>query len=247
MEGNRHIYLSSQACTDTCPYNTPYDFTNILSESLDLRDGTHEMALEEIHFVSSLANLSDVEYQYTDAVDGSKPQGVILNNQTPDSIKAFIKTLNGSLPDVAKTKIKFTFDPVTLKVSVTLAQDWKLKIPSSWSKILGFDTDDIQQSMEGKYAADMFTGLHMGYVMCDLSQLVPVGDKLLPVLGTIELYPEDMGILVSKIITTPEYSKISPGIIQNVRIYITDIQGQPLHLRLHPTTVKLSFRKRYVA
>lgn len=244
MRGS-HIYLSSKSCLNIFPDNKPDTFTNLLPEPLNLSHGRYEVSLEEIQFVMALPTLKELEFTIINNSRSSPvTTAVTLNKQSPESIVEFVKLINSVIPPSLKNKVKFGHTNGSMLTKAKVSSGYKIVIPEEWKQILGFDEITLEGDVTGVRPADICNGVHTAFVVCDISRPVPLGDRYRNVLGCLELPSgrRNTPTVVSKI-STPSFVPIIDDYIQTITISLTDETGNPLPLRLHPTTVKLVIRR----
>ena len=126
------------------------------------------------------------------------------------TVQDFIDAINKAfLNKLQNENIKFSFNPRTGKVKVTLAPDHKVAFFGNMSTMLGYggETTKVQQTRESPYIADLFR-ITAIYVYCDIVQPQIVGDTSAPSLRTIPV-SEKSGEVITKTFTNTQYVPVT--------------------------------------
>ena len=78
-----------------------------------------------------------------------------------------------------------------------------------------------ERKYKGKVAVDPNGGFNSSYVYCDAAEALPVDDIKAPLLRVVDA-AENIGDLIHRLYTTPQYVPVSRKEFNTVKIYIRD-------------------------
>jgi len=261
--GGFYLTCISNASMNVYEKNTQADFTNALTEPLELKD--YEVALVEFSYTETWFNVTEdfdaLIIAYKDPVENKQYQDTIkIEGGYYPSNKSFFQTINRKLKNNF-TQYKFdenTFDykPIPQKVTVRIPSGVTMLLTKTMSEICGFrtyliggyhnlknDTNEISR-FEADWAADVHRGLYTFYVYCNLISPQIVGDTKVPLLRTIPVKTRTGVEQVTKSFTNPHYLPLNKNYINSIEILIRDDTGQPISFQRGKTLVKLHLRPR---
>lgn len=245
-----HMILTSNSDMDLFPSNNASDFTTVLREPLDLSDATYELALSELQFINAIPTLQDKTFEIGKSEAGTEGyvwRDIVIDTGSLSSVTDLVTAINASLRKrrITKLNVAFIFDPATFRVKVTIGNNYAVRIPQEWARVMGFSAESFTQTTQGQYSADLHQGVHSLHVFSDISEKIPVGNRSQSLLGIVGIPNGSRSIadVVIKSFENPMYVKITEQRVQTIRIYITDESGNPIHFKIEPLTVRLSLRK----
>lgn len=244
------IVLSSDACLSEFPSNKPAVFTNRLPEPINLSSKTYEVAVEEVHYVRALPGLATTTF----IVDQPGEHPVVpalydIASRTPASVSDFVKSMMDAMPaNVRGQLVTLTYEPSSYQTKVQLAPGYRLNIAAEWRDVLGLDSMEIENVATSTKPADLRRGVYHARVYSDIGETIPVGGQLKNLLAVVTIPDGQQTDPVSSStrVENPMYVNVARDHLQTITVYLTDTSDEPLHLRLHPTTVRLRLRPRCV-
>ena len=123
---------------------------------------------------------------------GSNPyQTVMLKETQYSSIEQLTKALNAGMSKETQTKVKFSYNRSSRKVSVDVKHDTTVWFTGQLATVLGFDQDTlIEKKTSSPYPADINGGFSSMYVYTDIVDAQFVGDVKVPLLRIVNIEGE---------------------------------------------------------
>ena len=145
------------------------------------------------------------------------------------SMADLIKSINVSIKkEIGNSKISFSFNPRTEKVSVTLASKHGIGVYGELSTILGYGGGNVKvfKSEESPYVAEL-QSITSIYVYCDIVQPQAVGNTNVPQLRTVPVTVKS-GELITKTFTNILYVAVQKKSFEDIEILLRTDTGEPV-------------------
>ena len=240
------VTLPSNSSMDVYPDNKISHYTTQLPQEINLQDSEYEVALVEINYVHSFYNVQSgdcwLQYKVDRAVymlqlaaGHYKPETLI------GSLNKLVQTLS---EENARNYLKFYFEPINQKASVTITNEsTTLKMSASLQRKLQLEERNLRgnKTYFGQGAVSLNDTLSCIYVYCDLVKERVVGDKLVPLLRIVPVVRKP-GQVVYKSFYPPQYFSLSHQQFRTVEIYLTDDTGNLIKFESGRVVVTLHFR-----
>ena len=240
-----HFYLTlpSNASLDVFPDNKTSSYHVQLPQTINL-NGDWEVGLYSISYSNTWYTLQDRENEIYYSTDGYVfSSSVFVDCGYYTTVQDFIDAINKTfLNKLQNENIKFSFNPRTGKVKVTLAPDHKVAFFGNMSTMLGYGGENtkVQQTRESPYIADLFR-ITAIYVYCDIVQPQIVGDTSAPLLRTIR--SEKSGEVITKTFTNTQYVPVQKKSFEDVEIVLRSDTGELVPFERGKVIATLYFRK----
>lgn len=243
-----YLILPSNASMDIYPKNTSSTFQIRLPRTMYLKT-QYEVALAEIHYPHTWSTFREnEEYYISCSKDDSSstlipiPKGFYRNiNELINAIhKQLRQTLNisGILP------MKFEYDVITRKVTIKVAENYKVGLSKGISEILGFENyKKYTEDKVAPYQADIQQGFYSLYVYCNICEPQVVGDYCVPLLRTVSIQGSD-GDHIVKVYGEPHYVPVNTSKFDVIEINIKDDTGENVSFCTGKVICKLHFRQK---
>ena len=169
------------------PNNTVANFRVKLAETIDLPGQWEVGRLHYSHTWPTIKKGVQQTFLYNLGAD-LKDETVILKEVYYPSLEQLIKALNASMSKEAQTKIKFSYNPSSRKVTVDVKRRATLWFTGDIAAVLGFAQDySIEKKTSSPYTADINGGFSSLYVYTDIVDPQFVGDVKVPLLRIVNI------------------------------------------------------------
>jgi len=248
-----HVTLPSDSSLDTYPNNTTSRFTVKLPDRIVL-DDEYEVGLAEFIYPHTWFNFDNSDERYFTFVilrDGTTRKYVYRSAYYPDGV-TFAIDLNQQIAkalnevDFLNPTVKFTFNPSTMKMSLSHNSRHRIIFSPKFLKYLGFSgtlgpipklTTVASNILELKSVKNLM------YIYCDVASYSIVGDLETPLLRVCNTSGKD-GDMVRSIFTHPHYVPVARNEFETIEINISDELGRPIPFLHGKSMVTLHFRAR---
>jgi hypothetical protein len=167
--------------------------------------------------------------------------------------ESLLKELKRVLGD-QQTHAQWTYFESNNRFSVTVADEYNLRIHPRLASVLGFKTKDDNTYLDLKAGAtyeaeqtpDLLRGTYHMYVYTDMTELAIVGHQQAALLRAIPLQDDAYGKVKSFSFTNPIYEKVCKSEIETAEVMLCDDAGEILPLGGGKTFLVLHFRPRQV-
>ena len=247
------------------PNNTQAEFTNVLSEPLDLTN--HEIALTEFSYTSSFLNIKEnftalvikkinlndniikTEYDEIQLEKGYYPTNENFLNYANRILQKKVGKKYGLGPET------FEYKPIRQIINVHVPSMIQIELTPIMCEICGFKPNndeyhvlrnptDGSRKFEADWPADIHQGLYSLYIYCDLVSHQIVGDVKVPLLRTIGIKPNKVTEQITKTFLDPHYLPVAKNFVDKIQFFIFDDQGRPISFQRGKTLVKLHIRQK---
>ena len=170
------------------PNNTVANFRVRLAETIVL-PGQWEVALAGLHYPHTWTTLRrGVQQTFLYKIGTDPYESVILKDAQYSSLQKLIKAINASIAKEAQTKVKFSYNHSSRKVTVDVKHGTTVWFTGDIATVLGFDQDCvIKKKTSSPYAADINGGFSSMYVYTDIVDAQFVGDVKVPLLRIVNI------------------------------------------------------------
>jgi hypothetical protein len=250
-----HVTLPSDSSKDTYPGNTTSRFTVKLPDRIDL-DGDYEVGLSEFIYPHNWFNFnnSDERYWLGMKSDGEVIKKYYFNSGYYHDGTAFATDLNRQMARAlyelmaSSMRIRFTFNPMTLKMTIeNPTRNW-VTISDEFMKFLGFPNGwptPPRTSMTATKMLDMNRGRNLMFIYCDAASHSIVGDVETPLLRVCNITGKD-GEVIRTIFTHPHYIPLARHDFETIEINISDELGRPIPFMHGKSMITLHFKPRFM-
>ena len=219
------LTLPSNSCLDIFPSNTVANFKVKLPESISLT-GDWEVALVEIQYAHTWSTIRQgVQQTFIYNVE-NKQNTAIVDSGHYDSVSDLVKNLNSCIVKDAQSKIQFTYNKRTRKVTVDVKKHANIWFTGDIAAALGFDQDCyITRKTTSPYTADINARFSSMFVYCNLVNDQIVGDKKVPLLRAVQIEGK-YGDTIRKTYQNPLYTPVGMKQFETLEVYLTDESGR---------------------
>ena len=251
-----HMILPSYGSSDIFSNNSPSDFTTLLRTPL-VADGDteYEVALTDLHFVSTTPAVSDILVSYQKPKISSTipdPIEIGLAKKNHTSVASLVKELQKEIEDKAPTArrgghfVKFSYSETTFKTTVTLVEGHSITLSKDLATILGFEKVKITETTTSERESDLHRGIHNAYVFCEQTEDIVFGRGRAKILGFTGIPPGSVAIpqVVNKSFENPVFVKIMNKRTDRIRLYLRTENGEANQFAVGPTVVRLTVRRK---
>ena len=163
------------------------------------------------------------------------------------SAKIIVRALND---EVKGGRVKFSYEPVTQKVTVHMKGDTTFMLYGDLPDILGFGTGDSvvirtyrrKTLTQGDSIVDLRRGFESLYVYSSIVEPRIVGDKIVPLLRIVPITGRN-GEMVTTRFDHVQYIPVLSREFGSVETEIRDDTGRPVPFERGKVTVTLHFRR----
>ena len=249
---------------DGAQLNTPSHYKTPLPKPLELSPTEHEVALAAINYPHSwIKALSSSKCSYVYHKTGNN--SITTTTVNYKGRKKELKTLEEvveKLNEIRPSTFKGSFHITTKRyVSVQLRKGDSIGFRQDLSSLLGFEFP-LQDYEQGtvinpkapdqnkiyKIIAQRKPDLQMSkynlFIYTNLVKHSLVGDRMVPLLGTVPINPDMEGKHVSESFQILRYVPLASNFFQNIEIQITDDFGDPIDFTFGKVIVTLHLRRK---
>ena len=229
-----HFYLAlpSNASMDVYPDNKIGNYRVKLPQTFDL-NGEWEVGLYSVNYPNTWYTLQFQQNHIYYSTDGGKTfwSSAIVDYGYYTSIPELVESINTAMKkELGDDKnIKFSFNPRTHKVKVTLAKNYCVGLYGGSERILGFGGGGdlkIRKSQESPYVADLHTITSI-YVYCNIVQPQIVGNTTVPLLRSIAV-SGNSGNIITETFNNIQYVPVQTKSFENIEILLRTDTGDPV-------------------
>lgn len=233
------ITLSSQAARTSNQNNTPSDFTTVFDRPITLdRNKRAFMGLKEINTMTySWYNVSpDYNNNIIRYHNGTEFKTITFANgcYSYSELSNYIRESlidNDDMEPNEDSPIKIEFDLTSFRCLVTILRKFVLDLRNSnFKELIGFETEVIRESSFGTKAPNITNSIDTLYIHCDLISDSIVDGKYCDTIYTISTANLRRSYPFSKEPLLVSFCEVNKTIINDIRIYITDILGRIINL-----------------
>ena len=230
------------------PNNTLAQYVTNLPRRISLSD-EWECGLTEIHYQHDWYNV--IGARLTVEHDGKMDTDAYFTDGYYGSAKMLVRALN----DGAKGgRVKFSYEPVTQKVSVHMKGDTTFALYGDLPDILGFGTGDAviiymrtsparATVVQGHSIVDLRRGFESLYVYSGIVEPRIVGDKIAPLLRIVPITGRH-GEMVTASFDPVQYIPVLSREFGTIETEIRDDTGRLVPFERGKVTVAMHFRRR---
>ena len=242
-----HITLPSDSSQDLFPENTPSEYTNKLSQWIQLK-GEWEVGLHSIAYTKwNIIQRLDEPIMYKE--NGVVEQGEKMKRYCT-SIDEYVKNINKSLKtDLPNDEIVFALE--NGKVTIRLSSAYTVVLRKEQAIVLGFmkfdDSDEVKEIIStetGAYEANLHrrTNIH---VYCDIIQPQIVGDKTVPLLGIVPTEKTSGTCETIYEVENIHYIPIQTKSFQEIKVLLRSSTNESIPFEYGRATITLHLRPIY--
>ena len=243
-----YLVLPSNSSMSMYPNNTLAQYVTNLPRRIRL-SGEWECGLTEIHYPHDWYNVRGA--RLTVEHDGKMYTDAYLTDGYYGTAKMFVRALN----DGAKGgRVKFSYEPVTQKVTVHMKGDTTFALYGDLPDILGFGTDDAvviymrtsparATAVQGHSIVDLRRGFESLYVYSGIVEPRIVGDKIAPLLRIVPITGRH-GEMVTASFDHVQYIPVLSREFGTIETEIRDDTGRLVPFERGKVTVTMHFQRR---
>lgn len=225
------------------PNNTVANFRVKLAETVVL-PGQWEVALTELHYPHTWSTVRKGSQQTFMYNVGTNNETGILNDTNFTSVSYLVKAMNASLTKEAQTKIKFTYNRNSRKVTVDVKHGVWVWFTGDLAAILGFGDDTvIRKKTTSPFVADINGGFSSMYVYTDIVDAQFVGDVKVPLLRIVNIDGE-YGRNVQASFRNLQYVPVKVNSFETVEVNIKNDRNENVSFESGKSIVTLHFRQK---
>ena len=238
-----YLTLPSNSSMKYFPDNTVANFKVKLAETIELT-GDWEVALSEFNYPHTWSTIREGNRQtfiYNTGV-GYNETGLIQDthfNTIPDLVKA----LNGCMTKEGQTKIKFSYNRNTRKITIDVKKDAMVWFSGDIATALGFEQDTlIKKKTVSPYVADINVGFSSMYLYTNIVDVQFVGDVKVPLLRIVNTkgkYGENVNVTFRNL----QYVPVKVKSFETIEIDIKDDKNENVSFEFGKSIVTLHFRQ----
>lgn len=238
-----YLWLPSNSSMELFPDNTLAEYRVQLPQSIKLVD-EWEVAITEIQYPHTWNNVHAIHMWNKFYVKkGLAVKGYVIPAGHYFSIESIVKSMNDLIQNSEyKNQIHFTFDKLSRKVSVRIADGLELFF-SDVGALLGFKRETLYtKTTTAASEADLDHGFHNLYVYCDIVEPQCVGNSQVPLLRIVPVEGED-GQRITKAFVSPQYVPISRKEFETIEVNIRRDSGEIVPFETGRLLVTLHLRR----
>jgi len=145
----------------------------------------------------------------------------------------------------------FKYNELNRKVYCTLPVGTTIIFMKELGTLLGFVhkqnplTNNTQEvtTMRGMQVSDIQAGVHSLYIYCDVLEMTPLGDSLVPLLRIVSIPEQRHGSIINKIYDQIRYTPLQKKHVDSIEIDIRDSFGEKIAFENGQVIVTLHFRR----
>ena len=219
--------------------NTVANFRVKLVETIVL-PGQWEVALTELHYPHTWSTLKrGVQQTFLSCLEKH-----MLRETQYSSIEQLTKVLNAGMSKETQTKVKFSYNRSSRKVSVDVRHDTTVWFTGELPTVLGFDQDTlIEKKTSSPYPADINGGFSSMYVDTDIVDAQFVGDVKVPLLRIVNIEGE-YGNTVHASFRNLQYVPVKVNSFETVEVNIKNDQNENVSFEFGKSIATLHFRQK---
>ena len=239
-----YLTLPSNSSIAYFENNTVANFRVKLAETIVL-PGQWEVALTELYYPHTWSTLKRGVQQTVLYKIGSNPyQTVVLKETQYSSIEQLTKALNAGMSKETQTKVKFSYNHSSRKVSVDVKHDTTVWFTGELATVLGFDQDTlIEKKTSSSYPADINGGFSSMYVYTDIVDAQFVGDVKVPLLRIVNIEGE-YGNTVHASFRNLQYVPVKVNSFETIEVNIKNDQNENVSFEFGKSIATLHFRQK---
>lgn len=272
MDQEFYIILPSNTLSDAFPKNKTSHYSIGLPTHLELGTFQWEVSLVSISYPHTWYNV-EVSDAYIDLYIESRK---IRRRFAPgyyNSGQEIVDRLNTVIERFSSNyTTRFSYDQQSNKVTVTIGDDERVKLPKGLSALLGFHIRDFNfnnlfestirasnpdnplrdpneprpplppRQLTADNGVDLSLKTHNIFVYTNIIKDTLVGNVYMPLLRTVSTRDENRGTYVSMNYIDRHYLPLSSNYIKQITIDIRDDQADNVRFQSGKVTVKLHFR-----
>ena len=236
-----YLTLPSNSSLKYYPDNTLSKFTTQLAQPIAL-SGSWEVGLAEVQYPHSWHNIEEAWILYESA------SGFGLNLSLPsglyDTPQQLIEELNALITARKRQHhVKFSYQPVTQKVSVSVTGGGSLEMSQNLQELFGMTSMPVRGKVEGKKVLDVKQGFDSLYIYCNIIEPRLVGDSEVPLLRIVPIEGQH-GMTVTKIYNQIQYLPVLQKNFNSLEINIRKDTGELVPFESGKLVVTLHFREK---
>ena len=243
-----YLVLPSNSSMSMYPNNTLAQYVTNLPRRISL-SGEWECGLTEIHYPHDWYNV--IGARLTVDHDGKMNTDAYFTDGYYGSAKMLVRALN----DGAKGgRVKFSYEPVTQKVTVHMKGDTTFALYGDLPDILGFGTGDgviiymrtspaRATAVQGHSIVDLRRGFESLYVYSGIVEPRIIGDKIAPLLRIVPITGRH-GEMVTASFDHVQYIPVLSREFGTIETEIRDDTGRLVPFERGKVTVTMHFRRR---
>ncbi|CAB3992890.1 Hypothetical predicted protein [Paramuricea clavata] len=239
-----YLTLPSNSSMAYFQNNTVANFRVKLAETIVL-PGQWEVALTELHYPHTWSTLKrGVQQTFLYKIGSIPYQTVVLKETQYSSIEQLTKALNAGMSKEIQSKVKFSYNRSSRKVSVDVKHDTTLWFTGELATVLGFDQDTlIEKKTSSPYAADINGGFSSMYVYTDIVDAQFVGDVKVPLLRIVNIEGE-YGNTVHASFRNLQYVLVKVNSFETIEVNIKNDQNENVSFEFGKSIATLHFRQK---
>jgi hypothetical protein len=145
----------------------------------------------------------------------------------------------------------FRYNETERRVNCTLPINMTIRFSKEMATLLGFgdkqnplinDSNDIS-FVDGNQVSDINVGIHGLYVYCDVLEMTPLGDSLVPLLRIVTVPEQKHGTMVNVIYENIRYVPLQKKHFDSIEIDIRDCFGEKIAFENGQLVATLHFRR----
>ncbi|CAB4024440.1 Hypothetical predicted protein [Paramuricea clavata] len=224
--------------------STVANFRVKLAETIVL-PGQWEVALTELYYPHTWSTLKrGVQQTFLYKIGSSPYQTVVLKETQYSSIEQLTKALNVGMSKETQTKVKFSYNRSSRKVSVDVKHDTTMWFTGELATVLGFAQDTlIEMKTSSPYPADINGGFSSMYVYTDIVDVQFVGDVKVPLLRIVNIEGE-YGNTVHASFRNLQYVPVKVNSFETIEVNIKNDQNENVSFEFGKSIATLHFRQK---
>ena len=246
MSSSFYITLPASSSARVFPENTNSHYFTRLNQRLNLKDGSWEVAIADMHYPVTWSTLTDGWMVVTESILRQETYKLELKPGRPQSPNEFILRLNLMLRMKKISRlVRMFYDTFRNQVLIEVKKGATLKMSNGLCDILGFNIET--ELTEGSYSSvrnvDVEGGFHSIFIYSNLVENRVVGDKQVPLLQIIPV-EGDRNQLVHVPFMNRQYQKANAIESDTVEIRLTREDGRDIPFTSGLVSLTLHVRKR---
>ena len=231
---------------DVYPDNKIGSYRVKLPQTFDL-NGEWEVGLYSVTYRNTWYTLQKQQNHVYYSTDGGQSfwSSAIVDYGYYTSMSELVASINTAMEkELGNTNmIKFSLNPRTHKVNVTLAKKHYIALYGQLSKMLGFGGGDtkVRKSSESPYVSDLHDIASI-FVYCNIVQPQIVGNASVPLLRTIAVSGKS-GDVITETFNNIQYVPVQTKSFEHIEILLRTDTGDPVPFERGKVIATLYFRK----